>query len=105
MRRGRRPGQTAFNSAREPFPISTTLCFQLPALTIDDSQTWFSVALANQETCRNGFTELGSSYHFPSSPFFSQNISVVAAPSATDKVDAPHDVQDWRFSAWSRRGR
>ncbi|KAL0924665.1 hypothetical protein M5K25_005514 [Dendrobium thyrsiflorum] len=41
----------------------------------DDSQTWLSAALANQQTCRNGFAELNSSFHFPSSPFQSHNIS------------------------------
>ncbi|KAL0924666.1 hypothetical protein M5K25_005515 [Dendrobium thyrsiflorum] len=41
----------------------------------DDSQTWLSAALANQQTCRDGFAELNSPFHFPSSPFLSHNIS------------------------------
>ncbi|XP_008812473.2 pectinesterase-like [Phoenix dactylifera] len=41
----------------------------------DDAQTWLSAAMANQQTCRNGFIELGSSFPFGSSPFMSYNIS------------------------------
>ncbi|KAG0490969.1 hypothetical protein HPP92_007832 [Vanilla planifolia] len=41
----------------------------------EDSQTWLSAAIANQQACRDGFVELGSSFPFPSSPFLSYNIS------------------------------
>ncbi|KAG0460083.1 hypothetical protein HPP92_023211 [Vanilla planifolia] len=41
----------------------------------DDSQTWLSAAIANQQTCRNGFVELNSSFHFAYTPFLSHNIS------------------------------
>lgn len=41
----------------------------------DDTQTWISATLANQETCKNGFLELSPSYHYSSSPFMSTNLT------------------------------
>ncbi|KAK8958196.1 Pectinesterase 2 [Platanthera guangdongensis] len=73
----------------------------------DDSQTWFSAALANQETCRNGFTELGSSYHFTSSPFFSQNISdavcnllAINKAAAAPAAGGNRKLLSGRFPTW-----
>ncbi|XP_010932734.1 probable pectinesterase/pectinesterase inhibitor 17 [Elaeis guineensis] len=40
----------------------------------DDVQTWLSAAMTNQQTCRNGFNDLGSSFPL-GSPFLSYNIS------------------------------
>ncbi|ONK58748.1 uncharacterized protein A4U43_C09F16250 [Asparagus officinalis] len=40
----------------------------------EDSQTWLSGAIANHETCKNGFMELDSSFHLPTSPFMTNNI-------------------------------
>lgn len=63
-------------------------CFELCKLTIsqlnrsmmasvshDDEQTWLSAAIANQQTCLNGFLELESSVHLPILPFLNNNIS------------------------------
>ncbi|PKA61313.1 putative pectinesterase/pectinesterase inhibitor 17 [Apostasia shenzhenica] len=47
----------------------------LPECSHEDSQTWLSATMANQHTCRNGFLELNSSAHLPSSPFYSHNIT------------------------------
>ncbi|XP_020269865.1 pectinesterase-like [Asparagus officinalis] len=40
----------------------------------EDSQTWLSGAVANHETCKNGFVELDSSFHLPTTPFMTNNI-------------------------------
>ncbi|KAI0523296.1 hypothetical protein KFK09_005691 [Dendrobium nobile] len=80
------------------------------ACSHDDSQTWLSAALANQQTCREGFAELNSSFHFPSSPFQSHNISnavsnllainkaAYAAPGGNRKL-LSNDGRS-RFPAW-----
>ncbi|XP_072977167.1 pectinesterase-like [Typha angustifolia] len=41
----------------------------------DDAQTWLSAAIANQQTCRNGFLDLDSPFQFLSSPFLASNIT------------------------------
>lgn len=41
----------------------------------EDSQTWLSAAITNQETCKSGFIELNSTTHLPNSPFMTNNIS------------------------------
>jgi len=46
-----------------------------PSSSHEDSQTWLSAAIANHETCKNGFIELNSSLHLPNSPFMTNNIS------------------------------
>ena len=46
-----------------------------PSSSHEDSQTWLSAAIANHETCKNGFIELNSSVHLPTSPFMTNNIS------------------------------
>ncbi|XP_073109351.1 pectinesterase-like [Elaeis guineensis] len=56
----------------------------------DDAQTWLSAAMANQQTCRNGFIELGSSFPLDSLPFMSHNISELLSNSlAINKAMAP----------------
>ncbi|XP_038977088.1 pectinesterase-like [Phoenix dactylifera] len=56
----------------------------------DDSQTWLSAAMANHQTCRNGFIELGSSFPLDSLPFTSYNISELLSNSlAINKAMAP----------------
>ncbi|PKA57847.1 Pectinesterase 2 [Apostasia shenzhenica] len=61
-----------------------------PDCSQEDSQTWLSAALANQQTCRNGFVELNSSFPFPSSPFLSHNISnAVSNLLAINKAATP----------------
>ncbi|EHA8590296.1 Pectinesterase 2 [Cocos nucifera] len=46
----------------------------------DDVQTWLSAAMANQQTCQNGFNDLGSSFPL-GSPFLSYNISELLSNS------------------------
>ncbi|CAL9195668.1 unnamed protein product [Musa hybrid cultivar] len=41
----------------------------------EDAQTWLSAAMANQQTCKNGFAELGTLFPFTSSLFMANNIS------------------------------
>ncbi|KAJ8471288.1 hypothetical protein OPV22_025631 [Ensete ventricosum] len=41
----------------------------------EDAQTWLSAAMANQQTCKNGFTDLGTSFPFTASLFMANNIS------------------------------
>jgi len=56
----------------------------------EDSQTWVSAAIANHETCKNGFIELNSSLHLPNSPFMTNNISESLSNSlAINKAMAP----------------
>ncbi|KAJ6815644.1 pectinesterase-like [Iris pallida] len=50
-------------------------CTSAGSSSHEDAQTWLSAALANQETCRNGFADLGSSFPVQSSPFMSNNVS------------------------------
>lgn len=59
--------------------------------TANDAQTWLSAAIANQETCRNGFIELNSpSNVFQSSPFSANNISEsISNTLAINKAMAP----------------
>ncbi|KAJ0987252.1 hypothetical protein J5N97_005608 [Dioscorea zingiberensis] len=51
-------------------------CMSPNSVSFDDSQTWLSAAIANQQTCMNGFKELNvNPSHLPSFPFTSNNIS------------------------------
>ncbi|MQL93223.1 hypothetical protein Taro_025861 [Colocasia esculenta] len=44
-------------------------------MSTDDAQTWLSAAIANQQTCRNGFLEFNLASQLPSLPFTSNNVS------------------------------
>ncbi|OVA00276.1 Pectinesterase [Macleaya cordata] len=46
-----------------------------------DAQTWLSAAIANQETCKNGFIELNSTSHLASLPFMLSNFSKLLSNS------------------------
>ena len=41
----------------------------------EDTQTWLSAAMTNQQTCHNGFIDLNSPLPLPSSSFMSSNLS------------------------------
>ncbi|MQL98463.1 hypothetical protein Taro_031168 [Colocasia esculenta] len=47
----------------------------------DDAQTWLSAAVANQQTCRNGFLELNLASKLWSLPFTSNNVSELLSNS------------------------
>ena len=56
----------------------------------EDAQTWLSAAIANQETCRNGFVELNLVSNYQFSPFSANNISESVSNSlAINKAMAP----------------
>ena len=46
-----------------------------------DSVTWLSAAIANQETCKNGFTDFNLHSHLQSLPFMSGNFSKLLSNS------------------------
>ncbi|TXG57171.1 hypothetical protein EZV62_018484 [Acer yangbiense] len=51
--------------------------------TNDDSLTWLSAAIANQQTCKNGFIDfnLASDHHLDSLPFMLGNLSMLLSNS------------------------
>ncbi|KAK1309508.1 Pectinesterase 2 [Acorus calamus] len=50
-------------------------------VSFDDTQTWLSATLANQQSCINGFNELNLASHIPSLPFVSNNMSEILSNS------------------------
>ncbi|XP_039144563.1 pectinesterase-like [Dioscorea cayenensis subsp. rotundata] len=66
-------------------------CMSPNSVSFDDSQTWLSAAIANQQTCMNGFKELNVNLsHLPSFPFTSNNISKFISNSlAINKAFSP----------------
>ncbi|KAJ0987253.1 hypothetical protein J5N97_005609 [Dioscorea zingiberensis] len=66
-------------------------CMSPNSVSFDDSQTWLSAAIANQQTCMNGFKELNvNPSHLPSFPFTSTNISEFISNSlAINKAISP----------------
>ncbi|EEF34592.1 pectinesterase [Ricinus communis] len=61
-----------------------------------DSQTWLSAAIANQQTCQNGFIDLNLSYddHLESMPIMLSNLSMLLSNSlAVNKVSVPHNTK------------
>ncbi|MQL95144.1 hypothetical protein Taro_027811 [Colocasia esculenta] len=50
-------------------------------MSAEDVQTWLSAAMANQETCRNGFLDFNLAPQLPSLPFTSNNVSQLLSNS------------------------
>lgn len=75
----------------------------------EDAQTWLSAAIANQQTCRDGFTELNLASQVGTLPFVSANVSellsnslAVAKSSAMSKlqVGGGRRLLSNRFPTW-----
>lgn len=54
--------------------LSSSLTSKDPT-SFQDAQTWLSAAIANQQTCRNGFTEANLGSHLDSLPLMSTELS------------------------------
>ncbi|XP_068663569.1 pectinesterase-like [Aristolochia californica] len=64
---------------------------------LEDAQTWLSAAVANHETCRNGFMELNSSTLLSSFPFMTGNFTKFLSNSlAINKAAAQVSTQPGR---------
>ncbi|XP_042499464.1 pectinesterase-like [Macadamia integrifolia] len=55
----------------------------------EDTQTWLSAAIANQETCKNGFMELNSASYMSSLPSMLSNFSKLLSNSLAINNQAP----------------
>ncbi|KAH7656018.1 Pectinesterase protein [Dioscorea alata] len=66
-------------------------CMSPNSVSFDDSQTWLSAAIANQQTCMNGFMDFNvDPSQLPSFPFTSNNISKFISNSlAINKAISP----------------
>lgn len=73
-----------------------------------DAQTWLSAALANQQTCQNGFIDFNSSSHLKYLPIMSSNVSkllsnsLAALPSSSSKLGGSRHLlaHDDGFPTW-----
>ncbi|XP_010271267.1 PREDICTED: pectinesterase-like [Nelumbo nucifera] len=57
-------------------------------LSWSDAQTWLSAAITNQQTCQNGFVELGKSSYLSSFPFMLSNFSKMVSNSLAINKEA-----------------